>query len=379
MLVLLMALPTAEVIIFVYLFLQKENEYKHKEQSDSESNQLELNPAPTKPNSFIFSAPSNLENDSNPEHLVSRTPSTTNSKNQSMLTVQEDFCPSGSSLKRTFSDLERSPEPFELRAKKSNADYTRCYEIPEEMARFHSGLTGIFSSIQIAEFMASTEDIGLPEDRVPNRSSPIAVAKSLFCELEGSNEDVFEDEPQELSASSFTSPLADNSDICRSLSLDSDGSQHETSLIIDSHTSFKQYKSSRNKKLVSSEEQEECNTSITKSFPKSQFAALTETPKLGNFGKESQCSSLKRLPDLACSVAQSPSFLRPRNVVAFRSYCSSINRSNMSGLSLISIPSLDTMDMSPAASYNFGSGNATPVQKRPNSINSLSQVIQNCF
>lgn len=367
--------------MFIYLltFLQKENEHKHKEQSDSESKHPELNPAaPTEPNNFIFSAASNLENESNPEHVVSTTPSTTNSKNQSMLTVQEDFCPSGSSLKRTFSDLERSPEPFEIRAKKGNAHYTRCYEIPEEMARFHTGLTGTFSGIQIAEFMASTEEIGLHEDRVPNRSSPIAVAKSLFCELEVSTEDVFEDGPQDLSASSFTSPLAGNSDICRSLSLDSDGSQHETSLIIDSHASLKQYKSSRNKKSASSEEQEECkDTSITKSFPKPQFAALTETPKLGNFGKESHCSSLKRLPDLACSVAQSPSFLKPRNVVAFRSYCSSINRSNMSGVSRLSIASLDAMDMSPAASYNFGSGNATPVQKRPNSINSLSQVIQN--
>lgn len=362
--------------MFIYLFLQKENEYKHKEQSDSESKQPELEPAPTKSNSFIFSASSNLENDSNPEHLVSTTPSTTNSKNQSMLTVREDFCPSGSSLKRTFSDLERSPEPFEIRAKKGNADYTRCYEIPEEMARFHTGLTGMFSSIQLAKFMDSTEEIGLPEGRVPNRSSPIAVAKSLFCELEGSTEDVFEDGPQDLSASSFTSP--GNSDICRSLSLDSDGSQHETSLVIDSHASLKQYKSSRNKKSVSSEEQEECkDTSITKSLSKSHFAALTETPKLGNFGKESQCSSLKRLPDLVCSVAQSPSFLKPRNVVAFRSYCSSINRSNMSGVSLTSIASLEAMDMSPAASYDFGSGNATPVQKRPNSISSLSEVIQN--
>lgn len=291
------------------------------------------------------------------------------------ITAQDDFCPPTSSVKRTFSDVERSPKLLEIQAKKSNAHYKRCYEIPEETARFHTGLTGTFSTIQIGEFMASTEGIGFAEDRVPKRSSPIAVAKSLFCELDEPAEDLFEDGAKDLSHSSFTSPLAANSGICRSLSLDSDGSMHNASLTTDSCASHLPSICSKNKD--SSEEQEENKDSfITESLPQTPSAVSTETPKLGNFGRgsESQCSFLNRLLDPACGVAQSPSFLKPRNVVAFRSYCSSINRSNVSGVSRFSVGSVDAMDVSTSASYYTASGTATPVQKRPDPNSSLYQV-----
>lgn len=282
-----------------------------------------------------------------------------------------------SSVKRTFSDLERSPEQLEIQAKRRNADYKRCYEIPEETTRFHTGLTGTFSTIQIGHFMTSTEGIGLSEDRVPNRSSPIAVAKTLFCDLEEPTEEVFEDGAKDLSHSSFTSPLAENRDICRSLSLDSDGSMHETSLTVESCSSLKPGKRSRSRNSASFEEQEEKKDSfITDSLSQTPSAAATETPKFANSGLRggSQCSFLNRLPDLACGAAQSPSFLKPRNVVAFRSYCSSINRSNMSGVSRLSIGSVEAMDVSSSASYYSAYGTATPVQKRPHSNSSLTQV-----
>lgn len=264
-----------------------------------------------------------------------------------------------------FCEVERSPDPFEIQSKKSNASYKRCYEIPEETARFHTGLTGTFSTIQIGDFIASTEGIELAEERIPNRSSPIAVTKSLFCELEEPTEDVFEDGAKDLSHSSFTSPLDRNSDVCRSLSLDSDGSMHETSLTIESHAFLNSNKCSKSRNLASPE-----------FLPKNNSAVSTETPKLGNFGwrGESQCSFFNRLPDLASSVEQSPSFLKPRNVVAFRSYCSSINRSSMSRVSRLSIGSVEAMDMSTTASYHTASGTLTPVQKRPNANSSLNQV-----
>ncbi|XP_040921385.1 serine/threonine-protein kinase greatwall isoform X2 [Toxotes jaculatrix] len=320
------------------------------------------------------------------QQLVEKRPH--NNKLECGSTAQEDVCLSvtddsqrapPSSLKRTFSDVERSPEPLEIQAKKSNADYRRCYEIPEETARFHTGLTGMFSTIQIGNFMASTEGIGLDEDRIPKRSSPIAVAKTLFCDLEEPTEDVFEDGAKDLSHSSFTSPLAGNSDICRSLSLDSDGSMHETSLTMESHSSVKLSKCSKNRNSASPKEQEENkDSSIIESLPQTPSAVTTATPKLRDFSLrgESRCSFLNRLPDLACGVAQSPSFLKPRNVVAFRSYCSSINRSNMSGVSRLSIGSVEAMDMSTTPSYHSASGTATPVHKRPNSSSSLYQTPQ---
>ncbi|XP_070709166.1 serine/threonine-protein kinase greatwall [Pempheris klunzingeri] len=344
---------------------EKENEHT----GHSESKGPKQDCASTKPVTLSVpaKATSSLSNKSSPDHLAEKRPHST---------ARDDFCPSGSAVKRTFSDVERSPELLEIQTKKSNAHYKRCYEIPEETVRFHTGLTGTFSAIQIGDFMASTEGIGLAEDRGPKRSSPIAVAKSLFCELEEPTEDVFEDGAKDSPQSSFTSPVAGN-DICRSLSLDSDGSVHETSLTIDSRESLKPNKRSiiRN----STEEQEENKDSfITESLPQTPSALPAGTPKLGTFGRrgESQCSFLNRLPDLACGVAQSPSFLKPRNVVAFRSYCSSINRSNMSGVSRFSIGSVDAMDVSTTAPYCSASGTATPVQKRPNSNSSLYQTPQ---
>ncbi|XP_023287240.1 serine/threonine-protein kinase greatwall isoform X1 [Seriola lalandi dorsalis] len=365
---------------------EKENEHtnERKVRGLSESKR---DLAPTKPGTFRLSAKAgaNLAKKSNPDHLAEKRPHT--NKLESVSTAREDVCPSvmddkpaavPSSVKRTFSDVEKSPEPLEIQAKKSNADYRRFYEIPEETARFHTGLTGTFSTIQIGDFMASTEGIDSAEDRVPKRSSPIAVAKTLFCELEEPTEDVFEDGAKDLSHTSFTSPLTGNSDICRSLSLDSDGSMHEMSLTMESCSSLKPSKCSTNRSPKSSEEQEENRDSfITESQRQTPSAVATETPKLSHFGRrsESQCSFFNR-PDLACGLAQSPSFLKPRNVVAFRSYCSSINRSNMSGVSRLSIGSMEAMDLSTSASYHYASGSATPVQNRPKSSSSLCQTPQ---
>ncbi|XP_078136282.1 serine/threonine-protein kinase greatwall isoform X2 [Sander vitreus] len=345
----------------------KENEQKGELHSESKG--LKQDGAPTKLATFGFSAGATSVL-SDPDHLAEKSPHT----NKLRSTALDDSCLSASSAKRKFSDVGRSPVPLEIQAKKSNAVYERCYEIPEETMRFHTGLTGTFSTIQIGDFMVSTERIGSAEDQIPKRSSPIAVAKILFSELEDLTEDVFEDEAKDLSRSSFTSPLAGNSDICRSLSLDSDGSMHETSLTIDSRASLKPSKGSINRNLASPEEQKENkDVSITESLPQTPSAVNTGTPKLGHFSRGgSQCSFLNPLPDLA----QSSSFLKPRNVVAFRSYCSSINRSNTSGMSRFSVGSVEAMDMSTAASYHSASGNATPVQKRPSSNSSLYQTPQ---
>ncbi|XP_034562537.1 serine/threonine-protein kinase greatwall [Notolabrus celidotus] len=334
---------------------EKENEQRDRHHSEAKDC------APTKPGTLGSSAKttSNLLDRSNPGHLAEKRLHST----------------SAPSVKRTFSDVEKSPDQLELQAKKSNSRYKRYFEVPGDAAPFHTGLTGTFSTIQIGDFVASTEGVEVAEDRVPKRSSPIAVAKSLFCELEEPTEDVFEDGAKDLSHSSFTSPLAGDGDVCRSLSLDSDGSMHETSLTVDSHASLKPEKASTNAGSASFQEQDDDkDSSITESHPQTACAVSTETPKLCNLGLrgESKGAFLQRLPDLS-GVAQSPSFLKPRNVVAFRSYNSSINRSNMSRLS---IGSVDTMDVSTTASYHSVSGIETPVQKRSNSNSSLFRTPQ---
>ncbi|XP_034428846.1 serine/threonine-protein kinase greatwall isoform X2 [Hippoglossus hippoglossus] len=331
--------------------------------------------APTKLRALLLSAQasSNLPKKSNPDLLDEKMPHSNKQKSVFGSTAQEGICLSAtgdsdtvvpSSVKRTYSEIEKSPEPLEIQAKKSNTDYRRCYEIPEETTRFHSGLTGTFSTIQIGGFMASTEGIELSDERVPKRSSPIAVAKTLFCELEEPAEDLFEDGAKDLSHSSFTSPLAGNSDICRSLSLDSDGSMHETSLTMESHSSLKLSKCSKIGNSILFEGQEENpDSSITESLPHTPSAV-------------SKLSQFNQLPDLTGRAAQSPSFLKPRNVVVFRSYCSSINRSNMSGVSRLSVGSVEAMDFSTSASYHSACGAATPVQNRVSSNSSLCQTPQ---
>lgn len=278
-----------------------------------------------------------------------------------------------STVKRTFSDLERSPELLEVQAKKNSTVYKRCYEIPDETAGFHTGLTGTFSTIHIADFMTCTEGVGSDPDQVPKRSSPIAVAKTLFSELEDPAEDVFEDGAKDLPHLSFTSPLSGKGD----LSLDSDGSVHDASLTSVSHASLKPSCCSINISSASFDEQEETQGSPPTDAPLGTPRVVAdETPERGGVSPrgESRCSLLNRLPDLACGVGRSPSFLKPRNVVAFRSYCTSINRSNMSGLSRMSTGSVEPMEMSTNASYL--SGIATPVQTRPKSSSSECQTPQ---
>lgn len=273
-----------------------------------------------------------------------------------------------SSGKRSFSDVDRSPEELQNRAKKSNACYNRCYELPAETGTSHTGLTGTFSTIQLLD---TAEGSGLARNGFTKRSSPVDVAKSLFCELDEPAEDVFENGGKDLSHLSFTSPGHGNSDVCRSLSLDSDGSMHETSLTVDSHESLKS--SQRN----CGSPEEDRNSSLAESQPKTLFPIITETPKANQFSQTAEsCSLGNSLPGLSCAGVPSPLFLRPKNMVAFRSYCSSIDRSNASGVSRLSVGSVEAMDVSTPASCRSFSGNITPVQKRHSSSRSLSQVRQ---
>ncbi|XP_061569700.1 serine/threonine-protein kinase greatwall isoform X2 [Cololabis saira] len=350
-------------------FEEKENEHVSDQIRQSESRRFDLSCGPTK-QSVPLKASHSLSNKSNRISLSEKRLRTR--ELESVSAAQEDLCLSlkddcqpavPSSVKRTFSDIETSPELLEVRAKKRNLDYKRFYEIPGDSAAGTTGLTGTFFSIQIGDFMASTEGVEAAEDRVPKRSSPIALAKSLLTELEEPVEDVFEDESKNMSHLSFTSPLPGNGDLCRSLSLDSDGSVLETSLTNGSYLSFPAV----NEKSLSFEEHEENKEYL----PKTPVVS-TETPKPSHF----QGSFLSPLPDHPCGVAQSRSFLKPRNVVAFRSYCSSINRSNMSVASRLSLGSMEPMEVSTSASYHSAFGTVTPVQKRSASNSSAYQTPQ---
>uniref|UniRef100_A0A1A7X2W3 Serine/threonine-protein kinase greatwall n=1 Tax=Iconisemion striatum TaxID=60296 RepID=A0A1A7X2W3_9TELE len=330
----------------------EEKENKHVDNQrirrQSESRGPEQTHGPTKRNTAGVSAKASSSFQSakgpNQDHLSGKIP------------VWDD-CPSAvpSSVKRTFSDIESSPEPLEVKAKKRNADYKRFFDIPEEAGMNHTGLTGTFSTFQIGDFLGKGEPIHLNL----KSSSPVVVAKSLFREADEPTENVFDDAVKDSSRFRLMSPSPGNADVCRSLSLDSDGSMHDASLSLDIDPN-----KSAETSALSDENEDKKHSSITE-------PGAIVTP-----GGESQLSLLSRLTDPIGSVTDSPLFLRPRNAVVFRSYCSSINRSSVLGVSRLSVGSVEAMDVSTSASYHSAYGAATPVQRHRNSSSSIYQTPQ---
>uniref|UniRef100_A0A8C8FMW3 Serine/threonine-protein kinase greatwall n=1 Tax=Oncorhynchus tshawytscha TaxID=74940 RepID=A0A8C8FMW3_ONCTS len=216
---------------------------------------------------------------------------------------------------------------LESLSKKSDSAYQRCYGVPDIALKNRTGLTGVFANVHLEVFGSEGQETS--EGQATKLSSPIALAKNLLCELDGPAEG-----------------------LSRSLCADSKGSAHEMS--IDNSPTPK------------------------RSAQSPPIFARTGTARPGNGltlrGGESKRSFLDQVPEMHPRVAMSPSFLKPRNAVVFRSYCSSINCSNMSGSSRLSLGSVEAMDMATSTSYHSMPSAVTPVQNRPSSNNSLDQV-----
>ncbi|XP_051970271.1 serine/threonine-protein kinase greatwall isoform X2 [Xyrauchen texanus] len=265
-----------------------------------------------------------------------------------------------SSAKRGFEEVEKSPDEAEIHSKKNDAIYKRCFQIPEVNQGAHTGLTGIFSIANLDDF--KSEPI-CQQRIVPKQSSPIVVAKNLFCELE----DPVEVEAKTVTNSSSPISPVGGQNIRGSLSLDCDTSVHEMSVVTNTTQQSAHYKQDA---LSSSfEDLKESETPAAKST----IASLKQSNTKQQRG-ESESSLLDHLHDLSKSMVRSPGFLKPKNLVMFRSYCSSINRSCNSHLSLAS---LDAMEMSASASFHSAPSAVTPVQKkRPSLSSSLYQTPQ---
>lgn len=240
----------------------------------------------------------------------------------------------GSSAKRGFTEVDKSPEQAEIRAKKSTAEYKRCFPVPESDSTLHTGLTGIFSAV------------GLGNGRgIPKQSSPSKVAKNLLCELEEPSENL-----------SIYGLSSSPPEMRRSLSLDSDNSVHEMSVIATTPPPRAETEA-----LASSFEDE------------SETSADTEAPRAS--ASQRHHEGERHLHVASSSLLRSPLFLKPKNVVVFRSYCSSINRSSLSYGSRLSLASTDGMDASTSTSFQTAPAANTPVQKKRPSLNSsLYQV-----
>uniref|UniRef100_A0A4W5M3A3 Serine/threonine-protein kinase greatwall n=1 Tax=Hucho hucho TaxID=62062 RepID=A0A4W5M3A3_9TELE len=273
--------------------------------------------------------------------------------------------------KRGFEEVERSSEQLESLSKKSDSAYQRCYGVPDIALKNRTGLTGVFANVHLEVFGSEGQETA--EVQAPKRSSPIAVAKNLLCELDGPAEGVY------IEGTSF----GEDHELSRSLCADSEGLAHEMS-IVNSPTPKRSAQIAKEGHWALFEldniRYDPAISPTTPLLPQPPIFASIGTAKSGNRltlrGGESKHSFLDRVPELDPRVAESPSFLNPKNVVAFRSYCSSINNSNMSWSSHLSLGSVEAMDMATSASYHSMPAAVTPVQKRPSSNNSLDQTPQ---
>lgn len=289
------------------------------------------------------------------------------------------------SAKRNFEAVDQSPEAMGLQAKRGDTDFQRSSQVPgEEERKYSTGLTGLFSTVGLGVRQGGTGGQREAKRPVPTQSSPAKVAKNLLCELEDPGEEVITIAAAEVS---FSSLLGDARDVHRSLSLDSEGSAHEMS-IIGSDPALPPLAESHKEALSSSLEELD-DHDLSACYPSTlapaaapasssssstvSIAVLTAGGTSGHMRESSSHLFQRRLLGQCGSAIKSPSFLRPRNVVAFRSYCSSINRSSLSCCSRLSLGSVEPMETSMCTSFH--STAMTPVQKRRTSFGSSVQQV----
>lgn len=290
------------------------------------------------------------------------------------------------SAKRNFEEVDRSPEAMGLQAKRGDADFQRSSRVPgEQDEKYNTGLTGLFSIVGLGSRQGGSGGQRERKRVGPTQSSPTEVAKNLLCELEDHGDEVDDAvaarRKETLAAElNISSSLSETQDLRRSLSLDSEGSAHDMSVISCDLPPMHLVESP--KEALSSSLEELDDHDISACFPSTPVAALSSAPiavpKAGATPGQAHESGnflfQRRLLSQPGSAVNSPSFLRPRNVVAFRSYCSSINRSNLSTCSRLSLGSVEPMETSVSASFH--SSIMTPMQKKRTSCSSSTQQVR---
>ncbi|XP_041924492.1 serine/threonine-protein kinase greatwall isoform X1 [Alosa sapidissima] len=275
--------------------------------------------------------------------------------------------PSVKSAKRNFEEVDRSPEAMGLQAKRGDTDFQRSSRVPgEEDGRYSTGLTGLFT-VGLGVRQGGSGGQRETKRPGPTQSSSAEVAKNLLCELEDPGEEAV---AAAAGKSSFSSSFSDAQDVHRNLSLDSESSAHDMSII--GSDPFVPPPVESPKEALSSSLEELDDHNLSACFPLVATGPASNAPiTVPTSGAGSGFLFQRRLLGQSSSGAKSPSFLRPRNVVAFRSYCSSINRSSLSCCSRLSLGSVEPMEMS--ACTSFLSSVMTPVQKKRPSFGSSVQ------
>ncbi|KAL2307273.1 hypothetical protein Nmel_000226, partial [Mimus melanotis] len=273
-------------------------------------------------------------------------------------------------VKRSFESIDTSPCQELNYVKKTNAEYKRGCQISEFPANKGTGLTTEIQSLMLCndgclcDTCKSKEEIKsfISNQETVERSLTPTVAKNLMCDLDA---DCGKDDEKEYMNSSFL--CTDDDKPLDVFSADSDLIPEVS--VPESHLEKQLLDLDRSVKDLSFEEPKPEGVLITSPASRDdsqngEEAHIVQDCKPIHQKKD---NDQKHMQEIYLSTTSSPSekmmealSLFKKNAVAFRSYNSPINVSNIS--EPCSMTSLDIMDLSPACSGSYPTA-ITPLQK----------------
>ncbi|XP_048367876.1 serine/threonine-protein kinase greatwall [Sphaerodactylus townsendi] len=290
-------------------------------------------------------------------------------------------------VKRSFELVDTSPSQKRALFKKTNGEYRRGCKIVDIPKKQCTTLTAEINRLKLAgddglrEMYADNsqaKDFGCPDQNEGGKPKPPLIAKNLMHDLDP---DGGKDRKKEHSSSSFL--CIDDEKPLASVSVDSDLSLPEVSaamMHLEKHSSNSAGSiKDHTFEELKTEDVSETSLSCAGASPSGDKAL---TVREGKQLQHEQDRSLQGAPETQTNTHFSPSVemmrtltLFKKNMVAFRSYSSSINMSNISEPSRISTISVDGMDVSacsgsyPMAITPAPKGNPYRVYQTPNQGN----------
>ncbi|MGH0161811.1 UNVERIFIED_CONTAM: hypothetical protein FKN15_041944 [Acipenser sinensis] len=264
--------------------------------------------------------------------------------------LQEEHGKKMGAGKRGFELVGKSPDQVFNQGKRSNAEYKRGCRLPEAKCNFSTGLTMEIEALMLQGTRSETAE----EKNVP-------VIKNLLCELDETSD---RGNLKEVMNSSFLSVEENDSQLRRNLSLGSDCSLNEMSFIENQHENeiAELDKSMKDVSFENSTAEDSGGSPVYRRDSVPDADGPNSLDLTGEPIRKSNTENFFDCQPLQSSVAiKPPAILKHRNVVVFRSYCSSINRSNVSAASRMSMGSMEGMETS-AGSLSGLTMAVTPAQ-----------------
>ncbi|XP_053323310.1 serine/threonine-protein kinase greatwall [Spea bombifrons] len=269
-----------------------------------------------------------------------------------------------SGVKRGYELVEKSPGQDILKEKKCTSEYQRAFKISNVGVNFSTGLTMEIESLLLSDNRRSvqeypgddnTEKGYVPPPLTPEKSNTEKpVAKNLLCELEGKDSPNSESEDAENPRPCFSG----ESDLSSNVSGSENQLEKEVS-DVDKSMKELSFEESQNEDRKESTPEDNGVGSVVEKTDKIKHHKLARE-ELNN----TSC-------DMWASPAPARALTNPKRkpVVAFRSYNSTVNVSNFSEPSRISIGSMDKIHFSMACTGSYPLA-VTPAQKDRNYRNS---------